>query len=123
MDQLRMGPPLRGALVGYGFIAEGGHTPEYSRLASLGEVQIQAVADISGVRRDAARAAFPSARIYETHLDLLAQESHGLAFGDIAAPPYVHGEIAIASLERGLHVLCEKPLATSAKEARAMAQC
>jgi len=123
MDQLRMGRTLRGALVGYGFIAQGGHTPEYRRLAAAGEVEIQAIADVTGVRRDAARAAFPNARIYESHVDLLAHEGHALDFVDIAAPPYVHGEIAKASLQRGLHVLCEKPLAISAVEARAMAEC
>jgi predicted dehydrogenase len=38
----------------------------------------------------------------------------------IAVPTFLHAPIAIAALERGLHVLCEKPIARNADEADAM---
>lgn len=41
---------------------------------------------------------------------------------DISAPGDLHAPIAIAALEAGKHVLCEKPLANTLEEASAMAR-
>ncbi|WP_448317293.1 Gfo/Idh/MocA family protein [Streptomyces sp. CO7] len=49
---------------------------------------------------------------------LIAREDVDLV--DICTPGDSHAEIAIAALEAGKHVLCEKPLANSVAEAEAM---
>ena len=49
---------------------------------------------------------------------LLAREDIDLI--DVCTPGNTHAEIAIAALEAGKHVLCEKPLANTVEEAEAM---
>ncbi len=65
-----------------------------------------------------------------------AEHGFGHVFGDyrqlieselvdavvIVAPDDLHEEIALTALARGIHVLCEKPLSTTAASARRMAQ-
>ena len=107
---------LKGAIVGFGFISGKGHHPAYLQRE---DVEIVAVADITAARLEAARAAAPKVRLYADFRDLLARETR-LDFIDVCTPPHAHSEIALAALERGIHVLCEKPLTTSMTEARAL---
>lgn len=116
---------LRGAIVGYGFIMERGHAAGYrQRAGEQADVQIVAVADVSEARRELARRHFPGVRVYADHEAMLAAEqavgSERLDFVDVATPPSDHATVTHAALDRGLHVLCEKPLASSIEEARSM---
>ena len=112
---------LRGALVVYGFIMERGHAAGYrERALTSNDVEIVAVADVSETRRELARRHFPGVRVYADHRALLAAEHGEVDFCDVATPPSDHAEVTHAALEHGLHVLCEKPLATSIDEARGM---
>ena len=74
--------------------------------------------------RDAARVAEAAERLgwESTETDwarLLTREDIDLV--DICTPGDTHAEIAIAALDAGKHVLCEKPLANTVAEAEAMA--
>lgn len=109
--------PLKGAIIGYGFIASEGHLKAYeSRAREIGDVEIVAVADICAARRDLAAQRLKKARIY-TDFDILIEEEAGLDFVDICTPAYAHAEIALLALNKKLHVLCEKPLTTSIDDA------
>jgi predicted dehydrogenase len=106
----------RGAIVGYGFIAERGHVPAYKD----SDLEIVAIADVCAARREAAAKALPGVRLYEDHETLIAKEKGEIEFVDVSAPPYAHAKIADAALDAGLHVLCEKPLATRPEDARGL---
>jgi predicted dehydrogenase len=114
---------LRGAVVGYGFIASQGHIPTYlKRCHEPGDVEIAAVADVSPERRRAAQEVLPGAKVYGDFEALLGAHAAELDFIDICTPPAYHAPIADASLARGLHVLCEKPLTFNVDEARSLLQ-
>ncbi len=116
-----MDTTLRGAIVGFGFIASHGHLPAYLRRErERGDVSIVAIADLCPERRAAALERCPGVRVYTDHESLLAGEADRLDFIDIATPPGDHARIGRAALGRGLHVLCEKPLATTTADARDM---
>ncbi|WP_371655622.1 MULTISPECIES: Gfo/Idh/MocA family protein [unclassified Streptomyces] len=73
--------------------------------------------DASAVRAAADRHGWAAA---ETDWrDLVARDDVQLV--DVCTPGDSHAEIAIAALEAGKHVLCEKPLANTVAEAEAMA--
>jgi predicted dehydrogenase len=104
---------LRGAIVGFGRVAEDAHLAGFRSAA----VDVLAVADASEERRAAAAAAVPGVRTYPTFDELAAGEAKSrLDFVDVATPPRFHSELAVAALDRGFHVLCEKPLARDPRE-------
>jgi predicted dehydrogenase len=112
---------IRGAVVGYGFIASRGHLPGYAECARRGtRVEIVAVADACEARRGKASEALPRAAVYGDYERMLDEHAATLDFVDIAVPPARHAEIASAALDRGLHVLCEKPLTTRLADAVAL---
>ena len=106
--------PLRGAMIGFGFIGAQGHLPAYfERTRTRGDIHIEAVADTCPARRALARSLYPTLRVYDTYQALLSAEAAQLDFVDICTPPCDHAPIAHAAMDAGLHVLCEKPLTTT----------
>jgi len=58
------------------------------------------------------------ARKFERYQEMLASGLIDAVL--IATPHFLHPEIALAAFERGIHVLCEKPLAVTVKQGRAV---
>ncbi|MBI5241927.1 MAG: Gfo/Idh/MocA family oxidoreductase [Elusimicrobia bacterium] len=108
---------LRGALVGFGAVAQNAHAPALARCPDL---DVAAVADADPERLRLAERSFPQARPYPS-LETLLEVETTLDFVDLATPPWLHGQQTLAALERGLHVLCEKPLTLDAAEYRRIA--
>jgi predicted dehydrogenase len=111
------GRRLRGALIGYGFIGAQGHVPAYLKRR---DVEIVAVADGCESRRALVPTLLPHAAVYGSADTLFAAEQGRIDFVDIATPPCDHASIAQRAFELGLHVLCEKPLATRFSDAAAL---
>ena len=110
---------LKGAIIGYGFIATHGHFPAYlARVAKEQDIEIVAICDICPTRSEGLP---KDIRFYTDYRELLEKEA-ALDFVDVATHAALHTEIVHAALDRGCHVLCEKPLTTSAKDAEAIIQ-
>ena len=107
---------FRVGIIGTGSIAQAVHIPGWK---ALPDVEIAAVADIDpdAARKGAAMAGDP--RVFTNYRDLLKLDLDAV---DICTPNRVHVPAVLASLERGLHVLCEKPLAVSAADVRRMGE-
>lgn len=105
-------PPLRVGVIGVGF----------------GRVHLEAFRDVPGVelaavcsrtraRAEAMAAEFAVPAVFTDAHELVAS---GLDVVVVAAPNREHHPMTMAALAAGCHVLCEKPLAASAAEAREM---
>jgi len=100
---------LKGAIIGFGNIAQRGHVPAYlSDEVLRSKVQIVAVMDVVEKNREVVKQHFPDARFYTDCAYMLEKER--LDFIDICTPPHTHAEYIGQSASRGIHVLCEKPL-------------
>jgi predicted dehydrogenase len=93
------------------------------RAAALRNVpgcSLEAVADADGTR--AQGAARPSgARAFENYQRMLDEGPLDAVI--VSTPPHLHEEIALAALEAGKHVLCEKPLAPTVESCRRILEC
>ncbi|MFI1831409.1 Gfo/Idh/MocA family protein [Streptomyces sp. NPDC020412] len=115
-------PPTLGVgMVGYAFMGAA-HSQGWRNVSRVFDVPAKPVlAAIAGRDPSAVRAAADRhgwAAAVTDWRDLIARDDVQLV--DVCTPGDSHAEIAIAALEAGKHVLCEKPLANSVAEARAM---
>lgn len=102
----------RGALIGLGGIARQSHLPGFTRDPAVRQ-RLRLVATVDGDEDAAPLEAVPH---FATRDELDAVGP--LDFVDICTPTASHLELTLWALERGYHVLCEKPVAVSRMEAR-----
>lgn len=104
-------------IVGCGGIANGKHMPS---LKKLPDVAMVAFCDLVPERAAKAAAEYGAegARVFEDYRELLAVGEIDVVH--VLTPNISHAEISIAALEAGKHVMCEKPMAKTAAEARLM---
>ncbi len=107
--------PIRIAVIGTGFRA----WAHLAILKSLPDYQVIALADPTPENLDRAATLAPGAKTYSDYRRLLAEQKD-LDAVLVVTPNFLHAEPTIAAFERGLAVLCEKPMATTVEDANRM---
>lgn len=104
-------------IIGCGGIANGKHMPALSKIPG---VELVAFCDIAVEKAEQAAKQYgiPGAGVFENYKDLLAIEE--IEAVHVCTPNLSHSFITVDALEAGKHVMCEKPMAVTAVEAKAM---
>lgn len=107
-------PPVRFGLVGFGAWGQF----HAQSIAGNPEAQLVAITAPSAASREAATKAYPQARVYSDHRQMLAETK--LDIVDVVTPSHTHLEIARDALNAGCHLLLEKPMAIKVEDCRAI---
>jgi len=105
---------LRTCIVGVGFVG----AAHIEALRRLGNVEIVAICDQPGAQKKADANFVP--RGYEDFRQMLETEQPDVVH--ICTPNDSHYEIAMFAMQRGISIVCEKPLTRTLEEARTLAQ-
>lgn len=108
MEKLRIG------IIGAGGIAKSRHIPALLKFAD--SVMITGVCDVSEESAKHAADQFGIEKSFVNYKDLF-NETDAVV---VCTPNKFHAEIAVAALDAGQHVLCEKPMAMSLEECSKM---
>jgi predicted dehydrogenase len=104
-------------IIGCGGIANWKHMPS---LKLIENVEMVAFCDLIPERAEKAKSEYgtPDAKVFTDYRDLLKLEE--IEVVHVLTPNAMHAKLTIAALNAGKHVMCEKPMAHTAKDARAM---
>ena len=114
---------LRVGLIGYGFMGRA-HSNAYKQVNSFFDLNCRPVLRVVCGRNEDQVKRFAGQWGYESYTtdwrELIASDDVDLV--DICVPNNLHAEIALAAAQAGKMILCEKPLAMNAAEARVMTE-
>jgi scyllo-inositol 2-dehydrogenase (NADP+) len=108
--------PLQVGLIGYGLAGESFHAPF---IATTPGLRLSVIVTANPDRQGAAARAHAGAVIVES-ASRLWERAGDLDVVAIATPNRTHASLATEALEHGLHVVVDKPFATSVREAQAL---
>lgn len=89
-------------------------------LAATRTVDVVALCDVDATALEAAQQAFPQARPYSDWREMLLAEGSRIDSVSVATPDHSHAPAALAAIQQGKHVFCEKPLAHTVYETRCL---
>lgn len=109
---------VRIGVIGTGGIANGAHLPGYSQIPD--DCEIFAMCDIKPEALKSTSEKYPNVKhLFEDYKKMLEMpEIDGIS---VCTPNFAHYQPTIDSLKAGKNVLCEKPIAMNAKQAKEMA--
>src|SRR5438874_994927 len=125
--QLSTIPTLRVAIVGAGMIgraharafrAVGAIFPHQPHQHAGARIELSVVADTDAALAHDAQVRWEIGRVASSWREVV--EANDVDIACVGLPNYEHHEAVVALVASGKHVLCEKPLASNASEARAM---
>ena len=110
-DKVRIG------IIGCGGIATGKHLPALHKLSNI---EMVAFCDLIRSRAESAAKNYgtPDAKVYENYKELLEDKTIDVVH--VLTPNRSHSFISVDAMEAGKHVMCEKPMAINAEEAKKM---
>lgn len=119
MAEQKQNTILKVGIIGCGGIANGKHMPS---LATVDEVEMVAFCDLVEERAEKAAKEYGTedAKVYTDYKELLKDSNIDVVH--VCTPNKSHAEITIDALESDMHVMCEKPMAKTAAEAREMVE-
>ncbi|HTX39050.1 MAG TPA: Gfo/Idh/MocA family oxidoreductase [Bryobacteraceae bacterium] len=107
--------PIRLAIIGTGHRG----WAHLAILKTLPQFQVVALADPTPANLDRGASLAPGAKTYSDYRKMLA-ERHDIDAVVVITPSFLHAQVTVAALDRGLPVLCEKPMATTVEDANRM---
>ena len=112
-----MNRTVRVGIIGCGGIANGKHMPS---LKEVEGVEMVAFCDliIEKAEKAAKQYGTPDAKVYTDYKELLKDES--IEVVHVLTPNRSHSDLTIDALYAGKHVMCEKPMAKNAADAKRM---
>lgn len=114
-----MADKLKVAVIGCGGIANGKHLPALSKIDAVEMVAFCDIIEDKAVKASEKYGA-PGSTVYADYQELFGKEKVDVVH--VCTPNKSHAAIAIAALEYGAHVMCEKPVAKTAADARKMVE-
>jgi predicted dehydrogenase len=103
-----------------GIIGTGGMANWHARQLLAQQCAVSAVCDVEAGRAQAFAQRYGAEYVTGDYRELI--ERGGVEAVCIVTPNDLHAPVALAAIEAGLHVLCEKPIALSERDAEAMVQ-
>jgi len=106
--------------VTFAAVGSGGQAGSDIEALTRGGGQLLAFADVDRSRADEAAKRYPDAKRFVDYREMLDQVADKVDAVLVATPDHCHAVAAMAAIKRKKHVYCEKPLAHSVWEVRAL---